>query len=439
MKSNKDQKKPGMVGVSRRQLLMTAGAGGLALGAGGLASTLGARPAFAAPRTVKIGLVMPKTGPLAFFCEHIPFVLDQVKATKGGNVKINGTVHPYEIIVKDTQSNPNRAAEVTQDLILNEQVDLVATFATPETVNPVSDQCELNGVPCVSNDAPLEPYFFGRHGDPKKGFDWTYHFFFSGDELIKSLIPYWKRLNTNMKVGGLWPNDGDGLAQSKGFPPIMEKAGFKVTDPGRFDMPASNYNAQIGAFKSAGCDIVTGVVPPPEMTTFWNGCAQQGYQPKSVYMGKALEFPAAIQPMGDRANGLTTEVWWSPTAPFDSSMTGQSSKQLADAYEKASGRQWSQPLGFRHSLFEVVFDVLQRTEDVGKPESVQKALKTTNLNTIVGNVDFATGPLPNCSLTPLVIGQWSKGTKYPFDIVIVDNTNFPKIPVAGEPFAIPYT
>jgi branched-chain amino acid transport system substrate-binding protein len=46
---------------------------------------------------------------------------------------------------------------VALDLILKEKVDIMCAFATPETVNPVSDQCEANGVPCLSNDAPLEP------------------------------------------------------------------------------------------------------------------------------------------------------------------------------------------------------------------------------------------------------------------------------------------
>src|SRR5262249_42755283 len=139
------------------------------IAAGTLVGVSGTRLAYAAPRTIKIGLVLPQTGPLAAFCEHIPFVLDSLNKINGGSAKVNGTEHPYEIVVRDTQSNPNRAAEVTQGLILNEKVDLIATFATPETVNPVSDQCELNGVPCISNDAPLEPYFFGRHGDPKTG------------------------------------------------------------------------------------------------------------------------------------------------------------------------------------------------------------------------------------------------------------------------------
>ena len=105
------------------------------------------------------------------------------------SIKINGTVHPLEIVVKDSQSSPNRASEVAQELILNDKVHIVTAFATPETVNPVADQCELNGVPCVTNDAPLEPYFFGRKGDPAKGFEWTYNFFFSGAGATLPLSP----------------------------------------------------------------------------------------------------------------------------------------------------------------------------------------------------------------------------------------------------------
>ena len=269
---------------------------------------------------------------------------------------INGTAHPYEIVIKDSQSNPNRAAEVTQELILRDKVDVVTAFATPETVNPVSDQCELNGVPCITNDAPLEPYFFGRNGDPKKGFDWTFHFFWSGKSLVDSFVPHWQKLSQNKVMGVLWPNDGDGLAQARAFPPMFEQAGFKVVDPGRFDMPSSNYNAQISAFKAAGVEIVHAVVPPPEFTTFWNNAAQQNFHPKGAFAGKAMEFPAAVYPLGDRAAGLSVEVWWSRFHPYASGLTGQTAQELAAEYESSNNSQWSMPLGFRHSLFEVVFD-----------------------------------------------------------------------------------
>lgn len=127
-----------------------------------------------------------------------------MKAT-GGRVTVAGATHPLQIVVRDSQSNPNRAAEV----------DIVTACATPETVNPVADQCELAGIPCLSNDAPLEPYFFGRGGDPKKGFEWTYHVFFSATNLAEEYFSSWDQVATNKTIGALWPNDNDGQAFSE--------------------------------------------------------------------------------------------------------------------------------------------------------------------------------------------------------------------------------
>lgn len=415
--------------INRRKFLGTTAAA--AVGFGSLS-----RPAFAAPKTIKLGLVAPKTGPLSLFYENIPFVLDQVKKTSGGQIKINGTAHPYEIIIKDSQSNPNRASEVATDLILKDKIDLMCAFATPETVNPVSDQCELNGVPCVANDAPLEPWFFGRGGDPAKGFDWTYNFFFSADNAIKTLIAMWEKIPTNHQLGVLWPNDSDGNAFKKVMPAAIEKAGFTITDPGRFDLPANNFDPEIAAFKKAGVEVIQGVVPPPEFIAFWNACAQQGLKPKVVSPGKTGEFPQGIYPLGDRANNISIEVWWSRFHPFSSGMTGQSSAELADAFEKFANKQASMALGFRHSLFEVAFDVLKRTQDLDKRSSIRDALGDTDYRSIVGPINFKKGPFPNCCATPLVGGQWRKGKKWPWQLTIVDNSTAPDIPVGGKPEAI---
>ena len=310
----------------------------LKTGVAAVAATALPRVAFAAPRTVKIGLVAPVTGPLAIFTEQLPWTIDQIKAFTNGQIDVGGTKHPLEIIVRDSQSNPNRAAEVAKGLILQDKVDLVTTFATPETVNPVADQCEVSGVPCLSNDCPLEPYFFGRQGDPKKGFDWTYNYFFSAVNMADAYYDAWDQVPTNKVVGALWPNDNDGQAFSKIFTGMAAKRGYQIVDPGRFDLPSGNYSAQIAAFKSAGAEIIAGVLPPPEFTAFMSAAAQQSLQPKVISMAKATEFPAAIAPLGARAEGLSVEVWWSATHPFKSGLTGQTSQELADAYQKASGK-----------------------------------------------------------------------------------------------------
>jgi branched-chain amino acid transport system substrate-binding protein len=83
---------------------------------------------------------------------------------------------PVEILVRDSQSNPNRAATVAGELV-NAGVSLMLVASTPETTNPVSDQCELAEVPCLSTVAPWQAWFFTRGGKPAEGFEWTCHFF----------------------------------------------------------------------------------------------------------------------------------------------------------------------------------------------------------------------------------------------------------------------
>jgi len=121
--------------VSRRQMLQGAAAAGVAAAS----MPVALRTAFAVPETVKIGLIGPKTGPLALFYEEMSWAIEHAKKATENSVTINGTKHPLEIVVKDSQSNPNRASEVAQELILHDKVHIVTAFATPETVNPVSD------------------------------------------------------------------------------------------------------------------------------------------------------------------------------------------------------------------------------------------------------------------------------------------------------------
>ena len=59
--------------------------------------------------------------------------------------------------------------------------------------------------------------------------------------------------------------------------------------------------------------------------------------------------------------------------------------------------------------------------------------------TMVGKVDFTSGPVPNVSEAPIIGAQWVKskaGSKYPFDLVIVDNAPDPNVPIAAK--LLPY-
>ena len=402
------------VNSQRRNLLKAAPA----VAAAGMIPTLAN-----AADTIKIGFVSPQTGPLAAFAEPDKFTIDVVKKATAGGITIGGKKYAVEIVYKDSQSNPNKAASAASELILRDRVDLIVAAATPATTNPVADQCELNGVPCITNDTPWQPHFFGRKGDPKKGFNWTYHFFWGLEDVIGSYMNLWSSIPTNKVVGALYPNDEDGNAWGDakiGFPPVLASKGFKLIDRGRYQSPANDFSSFINEFKKNNVEIVTGVIPPPDFANFWNQAGQMGFKPKIVTVAKATEFPAAVQAFGDRAEGLTFEVWWSPSHPYKSSLTGQSAKQIADDFTAATGKQWTMPVGFKHSLFEVAIDVLKRSS-AKTPEAIRDAIKATNLTTTTGPVNFQTGPVPNISKTPLVSGQWRKAGKG-LDLQIVENS-----------------
>jgi branched-chain amino acid transport system substrate-binding protein len=419
---------------SRRRVIQSTGAVALAAGT---ASMLGFNPLVFAQsaRQIKIGYVSPQTGPLAPFGEADKFVIEGIREALKGGVAIAGKSHPIEIIVKDSQSNPNRAGEVAADLILKDKVDLMLVASTPETTNPVSDQCELNEIPCISSVAPWQPWFFTRGGAPDKGFNWTYHFFWGLEDVIAVFTNMWGSVVTNKSVGGLFPNDGDGNAwgdQKLGLPPVLSGKGYKLTDPGRFQNLTADFSAQIAAFKKANVEIVTGVVIPPDFKTFWTQAQQQSFKPKVVSVGKALLFPAAIEALGDLGDGLSTEVWWTPTHPFSSSLTRASAADLAGAYEKGTGKQWTQPLGFAHALFEVAIDTLKRSKSLDDKGAIRDALVATNLKTIVGPIAWGKGPVKNVAKTPLVGGQWGKGKKHKYELVVVNNVTATSIPARGR-------
>lgn len=390
--------------------------------------------AYAANPKIKIGLVSPKTGPLAGFAEADDYVLKGVQAAFAGGVENNGKTFDIEIIAKDSQSNPNRAAEVTADLILNDEVDIIVAASTPDTTNPVADQAEVNEVPCITTDCPWQPYFFGRNGNPAEGFEYTYHFFWGLEDVIGNFLNLWDDSGVSKTVAGIFPNDADGNAWGDpelGLPKPLKAAGYDLIDPGRYQPLNDDFSSYISAFKDAGCEIVTGNMIPPDFATFWAQAAQQDFNPKVVTIGKALLFPSVIESLGDRGDGLTSEIWWSPNHPFTSSLTNESAKALADGFTAETGRPWTQPIGFKHALFEVIRDVVSRAEDLEDPSAIVSAIAGTSMSTIVGKVDWSNGPVKNVTKTPLVAGQWQKQDDK-MELVITTNGQAPEIPVGGE-------
>ena len=424
--------------LSRRGFVKTALAG-----AGALATSGGVSFGQSGD-VIKVGFITPRTGALAGFGEPDPFVLGLARKALADGLSAGGKTYKVEILDRDTQSDPSRAGQLAKALINSDAIDFMLTSSTPETVNPVADTCEAAGVPCLSTGMPWEPWYFGRGAKPGEAspFHWTYHFGFGVPNFSKAYISQWNGpVQTNKRVAFLMPNDADGNALRAIFKPILEKAGFTVIDPGGYEDGTTDYAAQITKFKAENCEIFTTGPIPPDFAVFWRQAAQQGYtrMVKIAQIAKTGLFPSQIESLGSLGPKLATVAFWHPSFPYKSSLTGLTSQQLADKYEKDTGKQWNQMLGDNTALMDAGIAALKSSDNPKNRESLVKALAGLKVTTPVGNLDWTKGPVPN--IYPMIFAgtQWVKskpGSKFPVDMVVTDNADDPNVPVGAK--LVPY-
>ncbi|MFM2281577.1 MAG: hypothetical protein RLZZ444_3808 [Pseudomonadota bacterium] len=425
--------------LSRRSVLKGAGKVAVASAAMSLPSFNIVR---AQEATIKIGFIVPLSGIRASFGESTQFTIDSVREHLKDGIEVGGKKYAVEIIVKDNQSTPTRSLQVGNELILNDQPDIILV-SDAEGGTAIGNLSDARGIPQISTAGPWQGWAFQRGYDPAKGFPFTYHFFWGADELGAVYANMWNGMETNKKVGTLYADNDGGRAMSdpeRGFPVAFNTAGFEVIDTGLFRMDTDDFSTQIAKFKEAGVEIVAGHAFENHLATFWNQAAQVGFQPKICTIAAGLLFPSSVNNLGVRGDGMSTEVWWTPAFPFKSSLTGQSAKDVADAYTAATGKQWTQPLGYDHALLEVGIAALKASGDPKNRVAIRDAIAGLTLDTVVGKVDFKNTPLKNVGLTHITGGQWQKtgDAKFPFDLKVVDNSTNPDVPVSSQLLPIAY-
>ena len=432
-----------VAGVSRRNMLRGIGAGAAVVGGGGLleACSSGIKGSGSgSTKGITIGWIHPLTGDLAGFGAADNWVISKIKQTtpyKSG-FKIGGKTYPVTIKSYDSQSSVTRAGDLARTAILTDGVDLLLGSSTPETVNAVASQAESLGTPLICANVPWESWYINLGGNPAKPTlkpKYVVMYFLGAEHLIKCFIPMWNRihsqLHTNKVVAAAFPNDSDGNAFRAVFPPIAKAAGYKMVLSPAYPDGTTNYSSMISQFKSANADFFTNVPLPPDFATMWKQSVQQGFKPKLATVAKVLLFPPDAYALGPLAYNVATDAWWAPTLPWKSSFTGETCQQMANEFEASHG-QWNSNIS-NYSLFEVAHAALTMVSDPHDKAEVADAIHKVNIQALAGPLNFTSGkPAPGVAITPPVGVQWQKGTKYPLEMQIVDNTLLPDAKITAD-------
>jgi branched-chain amino acid transport system substrate-binding protein len=435
--------------ISRRTLLKGLGVGAVAASAGPVVGQAAfTKPAFGVgtAKTIKIGYISPRTGAFADFSVSDSYVLSKVRASSpyAKGITVGGKHYSIEITAVDTQSDPNRAAQLAQQLIQQQKVDLILTTSTPETTNPVALAAQKYQAPCLATVVPWESWYAGlggNPGSPTQNFNYNAVFFFGMKEFAGTFLPMWKRVESETHApkifGGMFPNDADGNAFRAGFPPYAQAAGYKFVDGGAYTDGTSDYSSMIDTFKSQNCAFFTNCPIPPDFNTFWKQAVQANFKPVLATVAKVMLFPSDAQALGQLSNNIATDAWWTPYPKYSSSLTGESASKLASDFEHSTGNEWVDSLGSSYSLFEVAIEALKGSDDPHDHAQVAHSLQHVNYSGMCGPLNFGAGPAPGVGIIKPVGVQWKPGKKlfgkkFPWQEFVVDNSLNKDVPINGD-------
>jgi branched-chain amino acid transport system substrate-binding protein len=158
---------------------------------------------------------------------------------------------------------------------------------------------------------------------------------------------------------------------------------------------------------------------------------QQGFKPRLATVAKVLLFPPDAYALGHLVDNVATDAWWAPSLPWVSSFTGETCQQMATEFEATHG-QWNSNIS-NYSLFETAHAAFTSVTDPHDKTEVADAIHKVNIHALAGPLNFASGgPAPGVAITPPVGVQWQKGTKYPLEMQVVDNTLQPQAKITAD-------
>jgi branched-chain amino acid transport system substrate-binding protein len=344
----------------RRTLLSgLAGAAALAL-SGTMAS---------AQDAVKIGLILPMTGPSASTGKQAEAAAKLFLSQNGG--KMAGK--PVELIVKDDTGVADVTKRLAQDLVVNDKVNVLMGFGlTPLAlaVAPIATQAKVPQVVTAAATAIIteqSPYIVR-----------------TSFTLPQATVPMaeWSARNGVKKVVTLVTDYGPGIDAEKAFKESFTKAGGEVVAELRVPLKNPDFAPFLQRVKDASPDAVFVFVPSGFGSAFMKQFVERGMDKAGIKLigtGDVTD-DDLLNDMGDAALGVVT------THHYSASHDSPENKAFVEAFKKANGFRPNFMAVGAYDGMGLVAKALEKTKGAADGDSLLAAMKGMSWTSVRGPV-----------------------------------------------------
>lgn len=301
--------------MKRRHVLLAATA--VLAVAGTLAAT--ARPARAAEEPVKVGLILPMTGPFASTGRQIEAAAKLYMQQHGGTV----AGHPVELIVKDDGAAADATRRIAQELAVNDKVRVLAGFGlTPLALAaaPVATRAKIPEVvmaAATSSITEASPYVVRSAQTVPQ---------------VASVMADWAAKNGMKKVVTLVTDYGPGLDAEKWFKDRLTADGGQVSETLRVPLQNPDFAPFLQRAADAKPEALFAFVPSGVGAALMKQFAERGLDKSGIKLIGTGDITDddILNGMGDVALGVITAQHYS--ALHDS----PANKEFVAAFQKAN-------------------------------------------------------------------------------------------------------
>jgi urea transport system substrate-binding protein len=314
-----------------------------------------------APAALKIGVIVPLTGPVSVAGEALRtgFELGVQKVNDAGGV--GGA--PVEYVVVDDAGNPATSTQLARKLVQQDKVSMLFGTITGDTAEAVS---------AVADEAKI-PFATAILGDTERCFPYSWGFGESTRQLLQPAVPELvKKYGKRVAIVGSdynYPHFYAGIAKE-----YVKEAGADIVAEEYSPLGQTDWQPVIARLKEAKPDLLLSMVVGADAVSFSQQAAQFGLLTEKLgYAGAPLDadyYPA----LSSLVDGRTHVVRWTDA------LDDPESKKFAADYRAKNTAEGPIPEVAGSAYFGVQF-LLAAAEQAGK-------LDGEALNTEIGRLRF---------------------------------------------------
>ncbi len=348
--------------------------------------------------TIKIGVILPLTGSEAMFgaMEKNSFEMAYEELKAAGKTTFGGK--EIQLIFEDDQGKQDVAKSAAEKLVNQDKVVMLTGGYSSACTNVIAGSAQTMNIPFLIVTGSADDI-------TKKGWQWVFRG--TAAPASKYTGALWDMIDNVIKpqrVALIYENTDFGTSSAKGFRSECQKRGLNLVFDQAYESGAIDFKPMLANMRNANPDMIFAVSYVMDAALIVKQMKELDFNTKLFVGGGAgYTMPEFKENAGDASEYVASTTLWVPNVSWPGAA------DYFNKYKQKYGKEPDYHGAQAYATMYIIADALSRAKEIN-PAGIQKALKETDIMTIMGPIKFEDWEgYTNQNKPTTYVVQWQKG------------------------------